>query len=108
MIEFDNYSDPVINIEGKEFVLILSIRYSWEGKREICSHLQVPICLVWAITIYKSQGLTLKKTMINLEKNEYAARLLFVAISQVYAFQNIIFRPFSLEKLQHIKTCKRL
>jgi len=108
LIEFDNYSGPAIITECKRLVPISPIRHSWEGKRGTCSRLQVPICLAWAITVHKSQGLTLQKAVLDLGKNEYAAGLSFVAISRVCALQNTLFRPFSFERLQRIKTCKRL
>jgi hypothetical protein len=50
----------------------------------------------------------LQKAIIELREKEYAAGLSFVVISQVCSFRNTLFRPFSFERLQHIKTCKRL
>ena len=109
LVEFDNYSGPAImTLEGKRVVPISPIRHSWEGQKGICSRLQVPICLAWAITVHKSQGLTLQKAVLDLGKKEYAAGLSFVAISRVCTLQNILFRPFSFEKIHRIKSCKRL
>ena len=72
------------------------------------SRLQIPVCLAWAITVHKSQGLTLPKAVIDLGKKEYAAGLSFVAISRVGALKNILFKPFSFDRLQRIQSCKRL
>ena len=60
------------------------------------------------IYIIRGPGLTLQKAVMDLEKKEYAARLSFVAISRVCTLQNVLFSPFSFERLQRIKTCKRL
>jgi len=58
------------------------IKHTWENKiRIMCSRLQIPICLAWAITIHKSQGLTLPKAKIDLGNKEFAASLSFVAVS---------------------------
>jgi len=46
--------------------------------------------------------------VMDLGKKEYGAGLSFVAISWVCALRNMLFRPFSLERLQRFKTCKRL
>src|SRR5205814_9620204 len=105
LIEFDDYSGPAItNVRGKRLVLISPIRQSWEGKRGTCSRLQVPLCLAWAITVHKSQGLTLQKAVINLGKTEYAAGLAFFAISQVCYLRNTLFTLFYFVRLQRIKT----
>ena len=70
--------------------------------------MQVPIILAWAITVHKSQGLTLKRVIIDLRAKEYAAGLSFVAISRVCTLENVIFRLFTFERLQRVKKCKRL
>ncbi|GBC05299.1 hypothetical protein RclHR1_06170003 [Rhizophagus clarus] len=73
-----------------------------------CSRLQIPLTLVWAITVHKSQGLTLPKAVIDLGNKEYAASLSFIAVSRISALKNILFKPFSFERLQQIRTCKKL
>ncbi|CAG8693793.1 19015_t:CDS:2 [Cetraspora pellucida] len=90
-VEFDDYN-------GSAFV-------STAGT---CSRLQIPLNLAWAITVHKGQGLTLANAMINLGKKEFASGLSFVAISRVYTLNNILFDPFSFERLQRIKQCKRI
>lgn len=108
-MEFDNYSDPaILTGDGKKLVPIAPVRHTWEGKRGSCSCLQIPVYLAWAITVHKSQGLTLEKAVIDLRKKEFAAGLSFVAISRVCSLKNILFTPFSFERLQRIKNCKRL
>ena len=94
--------------EGKKLVPIIPVRHTWEGKKGPCSRLQIPICLAWAITVHKSQGLTMQEATIDLGKKEFAAGLSFVAKSRVCALENIIFTPFSLERLQRVKTSTRL
>ena len=73
-----------------------------------CSRLQISLTLAWVITVHKSQGLTLPKAVIDFGKKEYAAGLSFVVISRVGALKNILFKPFSFERLQQIRTSKRL
>jgi ATP-dependent DNA helicase PIF1 len=110
MVFFDDYKGPTINsLEGIKVVPIVPIRRNWEGKNgSLCSRLQVPVRLAWAITVHKSQGLTLQQAVIDLGKKEFAAGLSFVAVSRVRMLENIIFKPFSFERLQHIRNCKRM
>ena len=40
--------------------------------REQCSRLQIPLKLAWAVTIHKSQGLTLNKVVIDVGKKRFS------------------------------------
>lgn len=109
-IKFDKYNGPTItSVEGYEVVPIVPIKRSWEDKNgTTCSRLQVPVCLAWAITVHKSQGLTLNKAKIDIGNKEFAVGLTFVAISRVRSLNDICFKQFSFDRLQRIKNSKRL
>src|SRR5947207_11229649 len=109
-IKFEKYEGPTItNLEGVKVVPIVPIKRTWEGEKGTkCSRLQLPIRLAWAITVHKSQGLTLTKTKIDLSSKEFAAGLSFVATSRVRSPKDIMFKQFTFERLGRIKKLQRL
>ena len=108
-IKFNIYKESnITTLEGDKVVPIVPIKRSWEGKNGSCTRLQVPLCLAWAITVHKSQELTIAKANIDLEKKEFAAKLLFVVMSQVRSLSDICFKQFTFDRLERIKQCKRL
>jgi len=109
-ISFEKYEGPTIsNSEGVKVVPIVPIKRTWEGKNGTqCSRLQVPIRLAWAVTVHKSQGLTLTKAKIDLGNKEFAAGLSFVAVSRVRSLSDLYFKGFTFERLQRIKNCQRI
>ena len=55
-----------------------------------CSRINVPLDLAWAMTVHKSQGLTLEKTTIEVTRPEgKTVGLYFVAFSRVRNFTDI-------------------
>ena len=69
----------------------------------------MPLTTAWAITIHKSQGLTLKKATIDLGPRDFASGLSFVAISRVKTLNGIAFRaPFPWSRLQRTTITKTM
>ena len=102
---FDHYSGPTL-LDGT--VPITPLRRSWSSSGSSCSRLQLPLKLSWAVTIHKSQGLTLDKAVIDVGKKEFCAGLTFVAISRVRCLTDLLFSPpFSYQRLNNISKSKR-
>ncbi|XP_057814333.2 uncharacterized protein LOC131028125 [Cryptomeria japonica] len=100
MVEFDNYSGLPFEDASPNLIPISPIQ---RGHTR-----QLPLRLAWALTIHKSQGLTLSKATIDIGPRERAG-LTFVAISRVKALDGIrISPPFSYDRYEKMKTGKQL
>ena len=65
------------------------------------SRTQLPLVVAWAITIHKSQGLTLDCVVVELGANDFAPGLSFVAISRVKTLKGLAIRTaFGINRLQ--------
>ncbi len=105
MVHFDKYCGPTLH-DGT--VPITPIHHTWSAAGASCSRLQLHLKLAWAVTIHKSQGLTLDKVIIDVGK-EFAAGLTFVACSRVRHLQNLLFiPPFSYQWLGNLANSQRL
>ncbi|XP_057872227.2 uncharacterized protein LOC131078523 [Cryptomeria japonica] len=89
MVEFDNYSGLPFKDHHPNTVLITIIQ---KGRK-----LQLPLRLAWALTIHKSQGLTLPKETIDIGRRE-RTELTFVVVSCVKSLEGLrIMPPFTYD-----------
>ena len=106
MFCFDSYSGPTFP-DGT--VPITPLRRCWSSSGGQCSRLQLPLKLAWAVTIHKSQGLTLDKVVIDVGKREFSTGLTFVACSRVRQLKDLLFTPpFTFQRLAALSNSRRL
>ena len=100
MVKFDNYFGfPFNNVDSKT-VPICAVQRG--------STTQIPLRLAWALTIHKSQGLTLEKATIDIGPTKRIG-LRFAAISCVKSLQGLrIMPPFSYDHYEKMKKGKQL
>ena len=105
-VKFDSYSGPTLP-DGT--VPITPLRRTWFSTTKQCSRLQIPLKLAWAVTIHKSQGLTLDKAVIDIGKKEFSTGLTFVACSRVRQLTDLLFVPsFSFQRVANLSKSVRL
>ena len=106
MVLFDSYSGPTFP-DGT--IPIAPLRRYWSSSGGQCSRLQLPLKLAWAVTIHKSQGLTLDKAVIDVGKRDFSTGLIFVACSRVRQLQDLLFTPpFTFQRLAALSNSRRL
>ena len=106
MIKFDKYTGPTLP-DGS--VPITPIHQTWSNFGTQYSRLQLPLKLAWAVTIHKSQGLTLDKVVIDVGNKEFSSGLTYVACSRVRHLKDLLFTsPFPYDRLSNLSKSLRL
>ena len=69
---------------------------------------QLPLRLAWALTINKSQGLTLPKAWIDIGTSVRTAGVSYVAISRVKTLSSCVIELMTYERLTRLKSSVNL
>ena len=70
-------------------------------EEEMGHYTQFPLTPAWAVTIHKSQGKTLDRVLIDLDRGAFAPGQLYVALSRCRTLENItLTRPVSLSDIR--------
>ena len=83
IVMFDDYTGPSTSNNIEQCVPICSIAIMSDTLGTVNERQQTPLQLAWAITIHKSQGLTLTNAWIDTGKNERTPGIFYFAISRV-------------------------
>ncbi len=95
LVEFDNYSGPTVL--NNLVPIVPQVEEDQETRRRCVTCL--PIKLAYAVSIHKSQGMTLPKVIVDLGKNEKWSGLAYVALSRVKTSSDIRLMNFLPQRL---------
>jgi len=93
--DFDDEDYPVVKgLDGRKFVATPETWKVEENGKTVASIMQIPLRLAWAITIHKSQGMTLDAAEIDLS-DAFERGMGYVALSRVKSLNGIRLAGFN-------------
>lgn len=96
LVEFENGHQLIVTPESWE---ISSFNQS-SGELEVqAMMIQIPLALAWAITVHKSQGMTLDRAECDL-KNSFSYGQVYVALSRIRDLEGIFIRSFDVNAIK--------
>ena len=108
IVKFDSFSGPSFTDNKPSCVPIPPITAIVQCGNVVHERQQLPLTLAWALTIHKSQGMTLNKAWVDIGKKESTLGITYVAISRVRNISSLVIEPMTFERLQKIKNSELL
>jgi ATP-dependent DNA helicase PIF1 len=102
IIEINEINEiPIPKVKFYNNVIMDISYYSWQSENyPVISIDQIPLILAWAISIHKSQGLTLKYAEINIGDSIFAEGQIYVALSRVESLDGLYLTAFNPDKIK--------
>ena len=109
VVEFEQHTEyPVVKFQnGKEVTMNPDTWELRDGDKKRASISQIPLRLAWAITIHKSQGMTLDATRIDLRK-AFVEGMGYVALSRVKHVNNLYLTGINQMALRVSEEARRI
>lgn len=106
LVAVDKYTGPAsIATNGIHVVPVVSAEAQWEVKQEVCQRKQFPLVLAFAITIHKSQSLTLARVVLNFERKDFTSGLSYVALSRIRDIEHLMFETAFFQNPEQRRSC---
>lgn len=106
--DFDDEGYPIIKVDRIKNISFIIKTYKWEiydqNKNLIIIIEQIPLTLGWAITIHKSQGLSLNKVIINFSDITFPGQA-YVALSRIISLKKLKCISFNINKIKVNPIC---
>ena len=100
IVGFNNKKMPYVKFNAIEEPILLDY-YIWKSEfNKRVGLMQLPLIYSWAITIHKSQGLTLENAIIDIGSNIFADGQTYVALSRVKSLEGLYLTSFDYSKIK--------
>ena len=66
------------------------------------------MAIAWALTVHKSQGMTLNIAWVDIGEKESTLGITYVAISRVHNISSLVIEPMTFERLQKFRNSELL
>ena len=102
-VVFDGYDGPALYEipNGKPVVPILRSHRDFSKVTHQCTRVQFPLSIAFAITVHKSQGISIAKAVLDVSAPEFSPGLNYVAVSRLKTLEGLLFDcPFDLDVIR--------
>jgi len=106
IVEIPDYTGPTLIANYPKCVPIVPFTANWMQGKQHYSRTQFPIKLSWAMTIHKSQGLTLENAVVDIGSKDIATGSIFVACSRLKTKEGLYFEPKSWDRIENLNSRK--
>jgi ATP-dependent DNA helicase PIF1 len=92
MVQFDRYDGPAFEVDGVEmpYTPVFPVRQDFNIGNEACSRTQFPLTVAYAITVHKSQSITVDQVVTDLSERDFQHGLSYVAVSRVKTLNGLM------------------
>ena len=109
IVEFPDYTGkPLLDEKHPKCIPIVPFTAQSLYRGKMRTRTQFPLRLCWAMTIHKSQGLTLNTAVIDIGKKDIGIGMTYVALSRLKTIKGLFFKSKCYERLQKINTSTML
>ncbi len=97
---FNTFGEPVVRTVGGKLISVVPMSWSIEEEGKIKAEItQLPLRLAWAITVHKSQGMSLDAMEVDLSKS-FVKGMGYVALSRVRSLSGMKLLGFNTMSLE--------
>jgi ATP-dependent exoDNAse (exonuclease V) alpha subunit len=89
VVGFGKNNYPIVHLNSGEEILVTPDNWTIDGEEKVLAKIsQIPLRLAWAITVHKSQGMTLESAEIDLSRS-FGYGMGYVALSRLVSLEGL-------------------